>query len=152
MRKIIAICLVFMFGLCACTFETSMTYTFNVETGDIVSVKLNTTGGYSITSNVPFELNKDDEEDTLMHGDFVTEDGLTFYLAMVDNAPNCTILEERHDVDNEYIFVRFDHEDYTEYDYIMHVGSSHTGMIFGCLISEDVARDCFSRLTISVVD
>ena len=45
--------------LTGCT--TSKSYTFKVETGDEIEVKLNTNDGYDITSDLPFSVLKDEE-------------------------------------------------------------------------------------------
>ena len=140
--------LVMVFGLVACTFETNMSYTFTVETGDKIVVKLNTTDGHSISSNVPFEVSKDGEE--LVTGIFLTEAMYNDYMDTIDVAYNVTVLDKSTKNGNQYTFVKFEHDDFDEYDYFIFVGGSNTGIALGCVTSREDAEDCFNHLTISL--
>ena len=45
---------IMLLALTGCT--TTKSYTFKVETGDEIEVKLNTNDGYDITSDLPFSI------------------------------------------------------------------------------------------------
>ena len=63
-RKILIMCSIgcLLFGISGCgntesnNAETYKAYTFEVETGDTVRIELDTTGGYDMSSDVPFEI------------------------------------------------------------------------------------------------
>ena len=59
-RKIryIGLILAVLFMITGCT--TAQAYTFDVETGDMIRVELNTTGGYDLSSEVPFTISRGD--------------------------------------------------------------------------------------------
>ena len=74
MKKILsllmAMCLVIV--MTACGGNTSMAFTFAVDTGDNVKLELDTTGGYSISADLPFAISHGD--DILSQGTFIVGD------------------------------------------------------------------------------
>ena len=62
--------------------RTSKTYTFNVETGDSVKVKLDTSDKYNITSEIPFEISQDGDvksQGTFIFGESYNQYNLQAY-------------------------------------------------------------------------
>ena len=78
-----------LFALIGCT--TSKSFTYNVSTGDMIKVELDTSDGYDIASDLPFTISKDDK--TLSQGDFITLDGYKQYMEAVDSDEKVKIID-----------------------------------------------------------
>ena len=124
-----------------------MTYEYNVTTGDKISVKVDTTGGYKTTSDLPFEITKDGE--VVSQGTFIQGDAYEQYLVSVEKDENAKVLDSGKKDGNEYLFWSYNDE---EYDYAIKIADSDTGLVLGNQISEESAKDCFDRITIRKVD
>lgn len=81
MKKFIAISLILAacLALTACT-GTSMSYTFNVETGEQIDVKLNTTGGYKFTQSGGDMYVSDPDGDLVLIGYFLLPDAYESFI------------------------------------------------------------------------
>ena len=115
-----------------------------METGDEIEVKLNTNDGYDITSDLPFSVLKDEE--TLSQGTFITIDQYKQYISSVNNDSNAKIIESTTKNDLEYTFYSYND---SEWNYVIKISDSSTGLLIGNPISEESARECFNRLTIN---
>lgn len=145
MKKIIT------FMLCTVMLATVLTgcrsyksYTYTVDTGDSIELRLDTTGGYDISPDLPFVISKDGE--TISQGSFVTAEAYDYYLALVESDSGAEIIEQKSKNGVEYIFYSVNDR---EYDYVIKITGSNTGLLIGNIISEESARDCFNRLSIS---
>lgn len=136
----IVLCCAVLLMVTGCT--TTKSYTFSVETGDKIEVKLDTTDGYNITSDLPFTISKDKEE--LSQGTFITMDGYDQYISAVQDNSDAKIIESKTKDGIEYTFYSFKD---SEFNYIIKISDSNTGLLIGNPISEESARDCFNRLT-----
>ena len=58
---LIIIAFITVMMLSGCEFTKSKSYTFDVETGDRITVKMDTSKKYDLTSDLPIEFSKDDE-------------------------------------------------------------------------------------------
>lgn len=137
---IATICL--LLTLAGCT--TSLSYTFNVETGDAVKVKLDTTDGYKLTSDIPFEIKLKDE--TLSSGTFVKGDAYYQYKDVVTNTIDADNIETGKTGDNEYIYWTTGNE----WNYCVLLKGGKTAILLGNNVSGESAKECFKRLTITV--
>lgn len=145
MRKFLASLIIFggiLFVLTGCT--TSKSYTFDVETGDKIEVKLNTTDGYDITSDLPFSIINDGK--TLSQGTFITLDNYNQYISVVSSDSGAKIIDSATKNGLQYTFYSYNN---SEWNYVIKVVGSNTGLLLGNPISEESARTCFDRLTIS---
>ena len=133
---------IMLLALTGCT--TTKSYTFKVETGDEIEVKLNTNDGYDITSDLPFSILKDEE--TLSQGTFITIDQYNQYISSVNNDSNSKIIESTTKNGLEYTFYSYND---SEWNYVIKVADSSTGLLIGNPISEESAKECFNRLTIN---
>ncbi len=131
-----------LFTLTGCS--TSLAYTFKVETGDKIKIELNTTGGYSMTSNLPFVISKDEE--SLSQGIFISSDQYDQYISSVNNDSNAKIIENTTKDGIEYTFYSYNN---SEWNYIIKINNSNTGLLIGNPISQESAEECFGRLTIT---
>ena len=127
--------------------KTSKTYTFNVETGDSVKVKLDTSDKYNITSEVPFEISQDG--DVKSQGTFIFGEAYEQYKDVVDTDENAELLDSGNKDGNEYVLWSYND---SEYNYAILVEGSSTGLILANDVSEESAKECFNRLTIEYKD
>lgn len=142
--------------LCGCTVtrtkESSLT--FSVTTGDQIKVTLNRIDGYKMDSKSPFTVSKDDKD--IITGSFVTKEGYDQYydlvkgLDKVDGSATEIIKEGTKD-NNPYIMYKVTSDDKTEYDFIIMIADSQTGVLLGCLESEEDAESCFEALKFECV-
>lgn len=123
--------------------HTSKSLTFTIETGDKIKITVDTTGGYDFTGNSEFSISKDGE--TLVQGVFVyVETAHEYYDAVYEDAL-ATVIKEG----DNYIFYNYNDE---EYNYIYIVSGTNTGMLIGSVVSEEVAEECFGRMSFELVD
>lgn len=129
--------------------KTSKAYTFNVETGDSVKVKLDTSDKYNINSEVPFEISQDG--DIKSHGIFIFGEAYEQYKELVnsDEDEKLKLLDSGNKDGNEYVFWSYND---SEYNYAILIKDSSTGLILGNNVSEESAKECFNRLTIEYKD
>lgn len=145
MKKIFVIMLTILtFSLIATGCTKSKSYTYKVETGDKVKVTLKTNDDYNITSDLPFKISKGD--DVLSQGSFVTLDGYNQYLNAAKNDSNARIIATDNKNGLEYTFYSYDDK---EYNYVIKISDSNTGLLLANNVSEESAKECFSRLTIT---
>lgn len=150
MKKFGTILLAFVLvvALVGCSYSTSMSWTFKVETGDTIVAKLDTTGGYKISSKTPVVITKDD--DTLVECIFLLEESYKEFEANFHDAPNSELIRESTKDGNSYLYAILDLDDYYQYCYLIFVKGSHTGVLLLCEIDEETAADCFERLTLTL--
>ena len=117
---------------------------FDVETGDKIKVTLDESDNYQLIDDIPFVVSQDDEE--LSKGTFMNENGYNQYKELVENNEDVNILDEESNSNIEYIF--FEYESYTsEYNYIIMIKDSNTGIVLKNTVSQDSAEEVFSRLS-----
>lgn len=144
MKKIIAFLLLICVVFTGCTMTSSRAYTYNVETGDTVRILLDTTDGYGLTSELPFTITCDGE--SLTQGKFITLEGYDLYADAVDSDERSVLLGGGTRDGNEYIHWIYQHE---EFNYIIKIAGSNTAVLLYNGVSEESARECFERLTIT---
>lgn len=135
--------------LAGCTVTKSeMSYTYNVETGDTVKMTLNKMNGYSTTSELPFTVTK--EEKDIMHGTFITMEGYDYYQDLIDELEKTDeieiIVKDGEKDGNTYTSYKVESEAGTEYDYLLKIGDSSTGVLMGSLDSKEEASSCFEAI------
>ena len=143
MKKIFMSAILLSMIVLATGCTTTKSYTFKVETGDNIEVKLDASDGYDITSDLPFTISKDGED--LSQGTFITLDGYDYYITGVNNNSDAKIIDSGTKNGLEYTFYSYD----SEYNYIIKVKDSNTGLVIGNIVSEESAKECFDRLTIT---
>ncbi len=148
LKKLLALALfsTMIFGLLtACGGTTYKSFTFSVDNGDKIKIKLNTTDGYNITSDLPFAISYNGE--TYSEGSFIQGEAYQQYVDIVNAGNGAKLLDSGEKEGIEYIFWSFND---SEYNYAILVKGSNTGIILGNPVSEETARECFNRLTISL--
>lgn len=135
-----------LFTAVGCTTSSSMTYLFTVDNGDKIVIEMDTTGKYKMTSDVPFVISNDGE--TLSQGAFIHSDAYSSYVELA-NSDKVKLIDSGTKNGNEYVFWNYNDE---EYNYAILISGCNTGVILGNNVSEESAKECFNRLSISVQD
>ena len=146
MKKVfisLAIVSVMLLTLTGCTKNKS--YTFSVETGDKIEVKLNTTDGYDLSSDLPFTISKDGN--TLSQGTFITISSYNEYVNAAKTDSLAKVIDESSKDNIEYVFYSYNN---SEYNYVIKVKNSNTGILLGNPNSQVEAKKCFELLTFSL--
>lgn len=131
-----------MLGIAGCTTSSSKAYTFSVETGDSIKVTLDTSDSFDITSKVPFIIS--DKNGETSQGTFITAANYQAYVDAVKTDEKATILDSGEKDGNEYIFWTFNE---AEFNYVVLIKNSDTGVLIGNPTSEASAKESFQRLT-----
>lgn len=126
--------------------KSNKAYEFTVETGDTIQVSLDTSDKYNITSELPFAIFCDGK--ILSQGDFIIGEAYDEYVNAVQIDSNAKVLDSGTKDSNEYFFWSYNN---VEFNYVILIGDSKTGIVLGNNISEESARECFNRLTITKI-
>ena len=147
---ILSLCVCLVFSVSACGnnekesgIRTSKSYTFSVDTGDKIQMEIDTTDGYDLTSELPFEILKNGE--SLSQGTFISKEQYTQYIQAVEEDEMATLIDAGTKAGNEYIFWSYDGSEYT---IAVLVDDSVTGVLLGNTTSEESAWVCFEHLEI----
>lgn len=147
MKKITALilCLVMLsVTFAGCNTNSSMAYTYTVDNGDKIKVELNTSDDYNISSDLPFTISCGGE--TLSQGSFILGEAYQQYVDVVKSDENAKLLDSGTKDGNEYIFWCYNG---SEYNYAILIKGSSTGIVLANPLSEESAKECFNRLTIT---
>lgn len=140
------ICIGIMIIAVGCgNFTSSKSYTFSVETGDSVKLELDTSDNYDISSDLPFQITKDGE--VLSDGTFMQGEMYSQYVESAQYDEKVKVLDSGKVGENEFLFYSYDN---SEFNYVVLVGDSKTGLIIGNNVSEESAKEVFERLTITL--
>ena len=145
---LLALCLPLLFAGCGGKAKTTKTNTYDVDTGDKVKIEFDTSDGYDLSSKAPFTISKDDKD--LTQGTFISADQYESYVGAAKSDPKATVIKEGARDSVKYVFWSYDGEAGTEYDYAVLIKDSKTGLLWGNLVSEDSAKDCFGRMNITL--
>lgn len=137
-----------MIGLVGCTgkFTKTVSYTYSVATGDKVKVTLDVSDNYSMTSELPFEISKDGN--LVTQGQFITKEDYDVFLATYEES---TVFETIGTDKSGITYITWNYED-SEYNYAILINNSNTGVILGNTVSSESAKECFDKLTFTLVE
>ncbi len=138
--------LLLLFLLAACSTHAYKAATFNVETGDKITVQVDIKAGYDLTMEVPFVISKDEE--TILTGGF----GQPEAYQLIKDDPNASLLAEDTKDGNSYFFYTVDGSSGTEYNYIMQVDGAQTVIIMASLASQAEAEAAFAATTVTLAE
>ncbi len=133
-----------MLALTACHVKTSLTYKFSVDNGDSILIKLDTTDKFKMTTDVPFSISQDGKE--VGQGTFIHAEAFEQFKTAAETDPKATMLDSGEKDGNQYIYWNYDDK---EFNYVVLVTDSNTGVIVSSNISQEAATECFNRMTIS---
>lgn len=148
MKKIVRILscllLVVMLFVTGCgNSKTTISYTYKVETGDNITISLTTNDGYNLTSDTPFVISKDNEE--LSQGTFISAEYYDAYIDSVKNDDKAEIIDEGTKTNCSYVMWNYAN---SEFNYVVMINGTNTGLLIANNVSEESAKECFSRLDI----
>lgn len=149
-RKIIILSsLILALVICLCACSTSKSFTYKVDTGELVKITLDTSNSkYDIKANgSTFELYND--EQLISQGCFMDFSAFDKYKEAVNLDKNAEIIEET----STKIVYYYEDDETTEYDMILCI-SDKTGVVVGSElnknVTKDIAADALSRLSFSI--
>ena len=147
MKKIrLFVCLLLLVSMIGCSgVKTYKTIGFKVDNGNQVSVKLDTTDGYDMTSEIPFKVSLNDQ--VLSQGTFIQAEFYEQYAEAVEEEEAAVKLESGEKDGNSYIFWEYNAK---EYNYVIMIGDSDTAVLLANNVSRESAQECFNRLTFYV--
>lgn len=125
--------------------KKTVSYTYKVETGDNIKISLTTNDGYELTSDIPFVISKDKKE--LSQGTFISAEYYTAYVDSVKNDEKAEIIDEGTKSDCSYVMWNYND---SEFDYVVMINGTNTGILIANNVSEESAKECFDRLEIKV--
>lgn len=133
-------------SLSGCSISKSYTYLYP-GTGKTVKVALDTSDGYNITSDVPFEISCNGS--ILCKGIPIGKETFEHWLSMTES-PDVIILDAGMQDENEYIF--WTDSANTSFNYAVIIGDSATGIALDIAdtVSENQAKECIERLTVTI--
>ncbi len=123
---------------------SSFAYTFRIDNGDSIKISLDTTDKFKISSQVPFTISQDGTD--LMHGSFIRGDAYEQCLDIIKSDESNVITDSGVKDGNTYTYWI---SNGTSYNYVILVNGSNTGVVLENHISEESAKECFNRLTIT---
>lgn len=135
--------------LTACGGASSKSITFDTGTGDKVKVTLNTTDGLTLSQEDGVIVVEEGEE-TILQGFFIDLDMVAAYVEEIEANDSIVVLDQGEQNGITYVFHSVAHETFTEYDYLIRINDSNTGVLIGSAISEEKAKEGFAALSFSV--
>lgn len=139
---VIIIATILIFG----KFTTKLSYTYEVNTGDKITLSLNTTDGYSMTQDMPFSITKDDG--IISRGTFIEASAYEVYESSMDLIGGIVNSDKGEKDGITYLYFNYNN---TEFDYIIKINDSNTGLLLSNSISEESAKEMFERLSFEIV-
>lgn len=131
--------LILCLGLFGCQFHTNKSYSFDIETGDKIKVTCDTTDGYDLRQEEGrFYVDKDEKQISV--GIFLTEEGYGYYMDLVNETSDVEILEENENDAIKYLNYSVEGEVGPEYNYIIWIKDSNTGIMLASLDKEHYAE------------
>lgn len=127
-------------------FTTKLSYTYEVNTGDKITLSLNTTDGYSMTQDMPFSITKDDG--IISRGTFIEASAYEVYESSMDLIVGIVNSDKGEKDGITYLYFNYNN---TEFDYIIKINDSNTGLLLSNSISEESAKEMFERLSFEIV-
>ncbi len=145
MKKLLTVLLITTILLTGCT--TSKSYTYDVDNGDRIKITIDTSNGYDMTSGSVFEITKDKK--VLSNAMLIKGEYYQKYMNAAKEQGQ--IYEESSNNNIDYIFYTVTSESHSEYNYIIKIKNSNTGLIIGNANSKEEAETCFKLLSFEVV-
>ena len=149
--KLVSACIASSLALAlvtGCSASTTSSLSFDVSTGDSVTVALDTSDGHKlIEEDGDFIVQKDDE--TVLQGSFLTQEGYDEQAAAIDSE-SVEVIEEA-DVDgNPYVFYEYTVDGTVNELFLLWIDGSRTGVLLGGLSGAEASQGAFEALTFSL--
>ena len=143
------LCALAFSGLAGCDLQTSRALVFDVETGEKVKVKLDTTDHHSLSheDNV-FIVKKDDK--VMLQGVFLSQELFDSRLSNIAASKEVTIIENKLNEDHGYLYYKVTSDNQTEYDRIFMIQDAKTGILMGSFQSQKEAEAAFDKVQVTL--
>lgn len=119
---------------------------FVSDAGYGVTVEFDNTDGYEMTGEMPYTIFSGDR--MIGSVSFAENGAFDLYSEAVSEDEASTVLDSGEKDGNKYMFWNDD----MGYNYVIQIGDSDMTIIFYSLGSEDAARNCFDRMTFSMIE
>ncbi|MDE6712454.1 MAG: hypothetical protein K2K20_01805 [Lachnospiraceae bacterium] len=150
MKKLAALVLSMVLGMSVLTgCSTSISYTYEVGTGDTVKLALDTSDGLMLENEDDIFIVTEDDE-TILQGSFIDEDTYDYYMEMVKIADGVENIEEDSANGLTWLFYEFDGLAGMESNFIVWIDGSDTGVLIASLAGSRGAKKAFNSLTFTV--
>ncbi|MDE6742756.1 MAG: hypothetical protein K2J95_02630 [Lachnospiraceae bacterium] len=150
MKKLTALVLSVLLGMMVLTgCSTSISYTYEVGTGDTVKLALDTSDGLMLENEDDIFIVTEDDE-TILQGSFIDEDTYDYYMEMVKIADGVENIEEDSANGLTWLFYEFDGLAGMESNFIVWIDGSDTGVLIASLAGSRGAKKAFNSLTFTV--
>ena len=140
--KAILLCMTLVL-ITGCT--KTISYTYEVATGDKIKVSLNVNDGYKLTSKLPFTITKDGNE--LSQGTFIFGNYYDEYVNIAKEDSKTNIISSGDKDSFEYVFYSYNNK---EYNYVIKIKNSNTAILLKNTNSKEEAIKCFELLNFEV--
>lgn len=130
--------------------QTHQAYTFNIGTGDVIKIQLNTSYGEKLMQEDGQFIISSEEGEYISIGMFLEPDVLNQLYSNVNQLDGVEIISENKNSDMEYIFYKISTETMTEWNYLMKHSHSQAGIVISNITSEGSAKGIFELLSFEV--
>jgi len=139
---VVTLCMIFT----GCS-NSSKAFTFNVETGDEIKVKLDTTDGkYDLVPEGSRFSIMDNDNEIIAQGIFILPEYYDSYVAAAVEYEHITGEKDG----NTYILYQYVDDTHTENNYVIDIVDADTAVIIASVADKTIVQEIFELLTISV--
>lgn len=141
-----------IFSASGCWYKTTTTYRYDLETGERVYLQVETgteksDKRYELEVGPPIVVLCNGE--TVSEGVFLSKIGYDEYINAVEYDQRVSNAEFGRKDGNDYLYWEYDANNGTKYNYVIWVEDAEVGVLLHNTISEESAKECFSRLHFS---
>lgn len=127
-----------MFTMTGC--KTFRSYTFNIETGEKIKVKLNTSSGEKLKNKKGRFVIVNEADETISIGVFFLPERIDVMFKSISTAKGAEIIEEGAKDGFNYVFYKYTFEDgKVEWNYLTRQAGAKAGIVVTNSISEESA-------------
>jgi len=132
--------------LAACSFNSGKSFTYSIETGSSVTVRLDTTDGLDLQNDDGIFSVVDGSGEEIVQGAFSSQEAFDELSGLVKESLDCTILEEDA---NGLIYVVYGSTGW-ETNRIVKLADADASIVMGSLSDSSAAVEAYHKLTFSV--
>lgn len=148
MKKIVKVLFIGLMVVLLTACSKSMSYKFDVSTGDSIVVKLNTDNGDTLTQEDGVFSVSDGQGEIILQGFFVTQEMYAAYLEAVETS-GATIIAQMEEDGCSYLQYQLVSDTHTENNFICWIDGSSTGVVLASTAEQTEAERAFGLLSFS---
>ena len=147
-KKLIYVCAALFSAIAfttGCSSEKSFSY--RALTGEVIEISIDKSDDYDVSKSedIPFVISHDGKDES--NGKFISSDNYSEYADNLFNDENAEIIDSGETENFEYIFYESDE---SNYNYLMLIKNSRTGVLLENTTSEKAAKECFEHLDLKL--